>query len=186
MSSKKLSTDQNEIERTVERASYLASETNMLKRVIEYIPYDEKPPQKPSVQEILNQIKKLQRDYVMPLIQKVMKNSIYIRHQNINNWYSQMEEESEEPEEDVQQILQDITRYRNQLLDQLGEWDTEYWEKSINQGERERRLIDVIEEIIEFERSLLSNISDQVRVFSQQRSNQRDIESRKKSQDLSD
>ncbi len=186
MGNNRLSTNNDEIERTLERVSYLASETRMLKRVIEYIPYDEKPPRQPSILEVLDQLRDLQRYYFKPFMKKLTEEPSPIVYQDINDWHQQLTEKSGEPEDDVQQILQDITRLRKDLNDQLRELDVETWEASIKQGQQERRVVDLLEEIIEFERSLLSKISDRVRVFSQQRSTQRDIESRKKSRDQSD
>lgn len=186
MSNKELTTNRDDVERTLERASYLASETRMLKRVIDYVPYDEKPPQKPSILDVLDKIRNLQSDYFKTLVQKLSDESFPISYRNVTDWYEQVEKNSGTTEDDVQQILLEITRHREKILDQLEDLNTENWDKIIKQGEKERRVVEVIEEIIEFERSLLSNISDQVRVFSQQRNNQREIESRKKSRNPSD
>jgi hypothetical protein len=186
MGSNTFSTNNDEIKRTLERVSYLASETRMLRRVIDYIPYDEKPPQQPSILEVLDQLRDVQRYYFKPFIQKLTEESSPIAYQDINDWYEQLKEKSGEPEDDVQKILQDITRFRKQLNEHLSDLDAEEWEVNIKQGDQEKQVVEVLDEVVEFERSLLSKISDRVRVFSQQLSTQRDIESRKQSQDQPD
>ncbi len=169
----------------LERFSYLASEAKMLARVIEHVPYDEQPPQKPSILELLDRLRVFQVDYLKPLVEKVEEMRDTINYATIQAWEETFkQEQSLEDISRVGEVLDDISRERNQIVSRLEKFDSSHWESTIVQSKGQELLFEeILNRVVEYERTILSRISDQVMVYSQQRNSQREIENRRDQQD---
>ena len=173
----------DEIEQLKERVAYLKREAEMMTRVIEFVPYDENPPQKPSILELLAYIDRIQTDYFLPLVQQAAQNEEELaEYPSLKTFYDNLDINALE-DENIQVLLKQIVSHRQQVINQLDQLDDDAFATSFEWGEAKTTLIEAINDITNFETSILSEISDQVMVYSQQRSNQREIDQRRQQQE---
>lgn len=163
--------------RLIERVEYLQREAKMLTRVIDHVPYDENPPDKPSIQQLLIHLHRIQSDYLLPLVNKLEQNSESedVSHPELESFVSNLEDQAGEVSTEIEELLETIARKREQILFTIKELSESKWSLNIDQ---DRTLKDELDLVVDYETSILSQISEQVMVYSQQRSNQREIEQR--------
>lgn len=153
----------------------------MLSRVINYVPYDERPPQKPSIFELLIRLFCMQEEYFRPLLGKATTaNDSSFKYTSLESYVDQQETKEGEEFEDIEQLLQQIAEDRNEIIKLAKELNNGQWNLSVMLEDEEVCVMDLVNQIVEKETSILSNISEQVMVYSQQRSNQREIQQRRK------
>lgn len=169
---------QDELDRLVEDASYLQDEAEAMQYVIDSVPYTETPPEGRSISEMLLLIDHAQLSYYRPIMEDVVDNS---RPTHIDNYthFKEDFEKDEEKLENVQKILKKIAKHRAGLVNAIKNIPLIDWETVVYRNDNQLLLFDFMQEMIRFERGVLKDIADQVRIYNQEKQRQRDIEQRR-------
>lgn len=169
---------QDELDRLVEDASYLQDEAEAMQYVIGSVPYSEAPPEGRSISEMLLLIDHAQLFYYRPIIEDVVNSS---RPTHLDNYthFKEDFEKNEEKFENVQKILQKIAKHRAGLVNAIKNIPLIDWETVIYRNDNQLLLFDFMQEMIRFERGILKDIADQVRIYNQEKQRQRVIEQRR-------
>lgn len=169
---------QEEIEKLVEDAAYLQDEADALQYVIETIPYSESPPGGRSVAEMLLLIDHAQLSYYRPILEKANEDPRPTHLKHFTHFRESFEID-EDKLKDVHKILSKISKHRAGLVNFIDKIPLIDWETVIYKDNKQILLVDFLKEMINFERSILKNIADQVKAYKDDRQNQREIEKRK-------
>lgn len=169
---------QDELDRLVDDASYLQDEAEAMQYVIDTVPYDETPPEGRSIAEMLLLIDHAQLSYYRPILEEAIESP---RPTHLDNFadFKESFEPDEEKLEDVHKILKKIAKHRAGVVNAIKNVSLIDWETVVYKNESQILLFDVMEEMIRFERGILKDIADQVRMYNQEKKQQRDIEQRR-------
>lgn len=169
---------QEELDRLVDDASYLQDEAEAMQYVIDDVPYSKTPPEGRSIAEMLLLIDHAQLSYYRPIMEEAIDNP---RPTHLEN-YTHFEEDFEKDEEkleDVHKILKKIAKHRAGLVNAIKNVPLIDWETVVYRNDKQLTLFDFMREMIRFERGILKDIADQVRVYNQEKKQQHDIEQRR-------
>ncbi len=169
---------QEELDRLVDDASYLQDEAEAMQYVIDDVPYSKTPPEGRSIAEMLLLIDHAQLSYYRPIMEEAIDSP---RPTHLEN-YTHFEEDFEKDEEkleDVHKILKKIAKHRAGLVNAIKNVPLIDWETVVYRNDKQLILFDFMKEMIRFERGILKDIADQVRVYNQEKKQQRDIEQRR-------
>lgn len=168
---------QDQLDELVEDASYLQDEAEALQYVIDTIPYDDSPPDGSSIAEMLLLIDHAQLSYYRPILENTVQNPRPTHIDKFDHFRDTFEADPEDVE-DIHNTLKKIAKHRAGLVNVINNISLIDWETIIYRNGQELLLFDFIQEMIQFERSKLKQIADQVMVFKQEREARRDIEKR--------
>ncbi len=167
--------NQDLIDHLIDDVSYLEAESEALKYLIDTIPYDEKPPERRSIKEMLRLIDFAQHHYYRPIIERVIVEKRVINLSDFRH-YSDLFSEIEEEEIEIQRVLNKIIKHRVALLTIIDKFHQIDWEKSlINDEGVEIPLFKFVENMVQNERAILKEIADLILIYQNERQHQREI-----------
>lgn len=171
---------QEEVNRLIEDAAYLQDEADALQYVIESVPYDQSPPGKRSIGEILLLIDHAQTSYYRPILEDAVNSE---RPTHIDK-FTHFEESFafDGKIEDIQKILRKISKHRAGVVNAINNVPLIDWETTIYNDEQQLLLIHFMQQMIRFERGMLKNIASQVMEYSKEKETKREIEQRQQRQ----
>lgn len=168
---------QEDLDQLVDDASYLQDEAEALKYVIEDVPYDESPPEKRSIAEMLLLIDHAQLSYYRPILEDAFKNPRPTHLENYKDFRETFEVD-EDKLSDIQKLLTKLAKHRAGVVNVIKNIPLIDWDTSIYKNDQEFILFDFVQQMVRFDRSMLKEIADQVMVYNQDRQTQREIKSR--------
>ena len=176
MTDRKIS--QEDLDRLIDDASYLQDEAEAMQYVIDDVPYAKTPPEGRSIAEMLLLIDHAQLSYFRPILEEAIDNP---RPTHLDNYthFKEDFEKDEEKLEDVHKILKKIAKHRAGLVNAIKNISLIDWETVVYRDNDQLFLFDFMQEMIRFERGVLKDIADQVRIYNQEKKRQRDIEQRR-------
>lgn len=169
---------QEQLDKLVEDASYLQDEAEAMQYVIDNVPYDQTPPEGRSIAEMLLLIDHAQLSYYRPVLEEAVDNPRPTHLENFTHFEESFEKD-EEKLKDVQKILKKIAKHRVGLVNVIKNISLIDWETVVYKNNNQFLLFDFIQQMIRFERGILKDIADQVRIYNQEKQRQRDIEQRR-------
>lgn len=177
MADKKVS--QKAVDQLVEDASYLQDEADALQYVINDVPYDERPPGGKSIAEMLLLIDHAQLAYYRPILEESVDSK---RPTHLDDYihFRESFEVDEEKVKNIEKLLRKISKHRAGVVNAIKNIPLIDWETVVYRNDENLLLIDFMQEMIEFERNILKDIADQVKVYHQEKQNRREIEKRRK------
>lgn len=169
---------QEELDALVEDASYLQDEAEAMQYVIDNVPYTESPPDSRSIAELLLLIDHAQLSYYRPILEKAIDDPRPTHLENFTHYREDFEPD-EEKMKDVQKTLQKIAKHRAGLVNVIKNTPLIDWETVVYKDDKQILLFDFIQEMIRFERGVLKDIAEQVRMFNQEKQTKREIEQKR-------
>ncbi|MDR9416696.1 MAG: hypothetical protein RI564_10455 [Gracilimonas sp.] len=168
---------QSQIDSLIEDVSYLEHEAEALKYVIDSVPYDEAPPGKKSIAEILMFLDYSQQQYYRKVIEDSFKS---VRPINLNSYITPEEsfEKDEDLAKDIQKLLYKISKHRVALIKMIEDIPLIDWEREITKGKESITLYDFVYNMVRKERGTLKDIADLVMNYQKGKQVQREVESR--------
>lgn len=169
---------QEELDQLVDDASYLQDEAEAMQYVIDNVPYTKEPPEGRSIAELLLLIDHAQLSYYRPILEDAVESS---RPTHLDN-YVHFEEDFEPDEEkakDIQKTLRKIAKHRAGLVNAIKNIPLIDWETVVYRDGQQILLFDFIQQMIRFERGILKDIAEQVRIYNQEKQTKREIEERR-------
>lgn len=169
---------QDELDRLIDDASYLQDEAEAMQYVIDDVPYSKTPPDGRSIAEMLLLIDHAQISYYRPIMEEAIDNP---RPTHLDNFthYKEDFEKDEEKLKNVHKILKKIGKHRAGLVNSIKNISLIDWETVVYRDDNQLLLFDFMQEMIRFERGILKDIADQVRIYNQEKKQQRDLEQRR-------
>lgn len=168
---------QEQVNQLVEDAAYLQDEADALQYVIDNVPYEEKPPGKRSIAEILLLIDHAQLSYFRPIMEETVKSKRPTHIDNFTHYEDSFEFDGEV--NDIQKILRKISKHRVGFVNSIKEISLIDWETVIYEDNNPILLFDFMQQMIQFERRMLKEIANRAMVYSKEKENRREIESRR-------
>src|SRR5699024_11510271 len=105
---------QDEVNQLIEDAAYLQDEADALQYVIEEVPYDQSPPDQPSIAEMLLLVDHAQTSYYRPVSEETLSSD---RPTHLDDFTHFEENFSLDDEEvDIQKILRKISKHQNGVV----------------------------------------------------------------------
>lgn len=169
---------QEQLDTLVEDASYLQDEAEAMQYVIDNVPYDKSPPEGRSIAEMLLLIDHAQLSYYRPILEKAIDDPRPTHLDNFTHFRENFEAD-EEKMKDIQKILRKIAKHRAGLVNVIKNIPLIDWETIVYKDSQQILLFDFIQEMIRFERGMLKDIADQVRVYNQEKQTRREIEQKR-------
>lgn len=169
---------QEELNRLVDDASYLQDEAEAMQYVIDGVPYSKTPPEGRSISEMLLLIDHAQLSYYRPIMEKAIDDPRPTHLENFTH-YKEDFEKDEEKLEDVHKILKKIAKHRAGLVNAIKNISLIDWETVVYRNKEPLLLFNFMQEMIRFERGILKDIADQVRIYNQDKKQKRDIDQRR-------
>ncbi|MGM0545128.1 MAG: hypothetical protein ACQEST_00270 [Bacteroidota bacterium] len=169
---------QEELDKLIDDASYLGDEAEAMQYVIDNVPYSETPPEGRSIAEMLMLIDHAQLSYYRPILEEAIDNPRPTHLENFTHFKESFEAD-EEKLQDVQKILKKIAKHRAGLVNAIKNTPLIDWETVVYREKKPILLFEFMQEMIRFERGMLKNIADQVRIYNQEKQQQRNIEQRR-------
>lgn len=169
---------QEQLDKLIDDASYLQDEAEAMQYVIDNVPYTETPPEGRSIAEMLLLIDHAQLSYYRPILEEAIDNPRPTHLDNFTHFRESFEED-EEKAKDIQKILRKIAKHRAGLVNAIKNVSLIDWETIVYRDSQQVLLFDFMQEMIRFERGILKDIADQVRVYNQEKQKQREIEQRR-------
>ena len=169
---------QEELDNLVDDASYLQDEAEAMQYVIDNVPYTKAPPEGRSIAEMLLLIDHAQLSYYRPILEEAVESSRPTHLDNFTHFRESFEAD-EEKMKDIQKMLRKIAKHRAGLVNAIKNTPLIDWETVIYRNEQQVLLFDFMQEMIRFERGMLKDIADQVRIYNQEKQRQREIEQRR-------
>jgi hypothetical protein len=169
---------QQEVDRLLDDASYLQDEAEAMQYVIDDVPYSKTPPEGRSIAEMLLLIDHAQISYYRPIMEEAIDNPRPTHLENYTHFEDDFEKD-EEKLENVHKILKKIAKHRTGVVNAIKNMSLIDWETVVYRDGEQLMLFDFIQQMIRFERGILKDIADQVRIYNQEKKRQRDIEERR-------
>lgn len=169
---------QDDLNRLIEDATYLQDEAEAMQYVIDDVPYDESPPEGRSIAEMLLLIDHAQLSYYRPILEEAVDSPRPTHLENYTHFRETFDPD-EDKLKDVQNILKKLAKHRAGVVNVLKNISLIDWETVIYRDDQQVLLYDFMQEMIRFERDMLKDIADQVKVFNQEKERRREIEQRR-------
>lgn len=169
---------QEDLNRLIEDASYLQDEAEAMQYVIGNVPHDESPPGGKSISEMLMLIDHAQLSYYRPVLEEAVESSRPTHLEDFTHFKEDFDPD-EERLKNVQKILKKLAKHRAGLVNAIRNISLIDWETSIYKDGQEILLFNFMKEMIRFERDMLKDIADHVRMFNQEKERKREIEQRR-------
>lgn len=169
---------QEQLDKLVDNASYLQDEAEAMQYVIDTVPYSETPPEGRSIAEMLLLIDHAQLSYYRPILEEAIDNP---RPTHLDDFthYRESFERDEDKMKDVQKILKKIAKHRAGLVNVIKNTPLIDWDTIVYRDEKQVLLFDLMQEMIRFERGILRDIAEQVRMYNQEKQTRREIDQRR-------
>lgn len=171
---------QEQVNQLVEDAAYLQDEADALQYVIDNVPYEEKPPGKRSIAEILLLIDHAQLSFYRPIMEDTVKSKRPTHIDDFTHYEESFDFDGEV--NDIQKILRKISKHRVGFVNSIKEVPLIDWETIIYEDDNPVILFDFLQQMIQFERRMLKEIANRAMVYSKEKENRREIESRRDGQ----
>src|SRR5699024_61507 len=140
------------------------------------VPYDQSPPDQPSIAEMLLLVDHAQTSYYRPVFEETLSSD---RPTHLDAFTHFEENFSLDDEEvDIQKILRKISKHRAGVVNLLEDTSLIDWEEVVYDEGEQLSLFNFIKQMIYFGRDMLKKIVTRVRIFSQEKQTQRDLEQR--------
>ena len=169
---------QEELDQLIEDASYLQDEAEAMQYVIDNVPHQKSPPEGKSIAEMLLLIDHAQLSYYRPIMEEAIDDPRPTHLENFTH-YRENFEADEEKMKDVQKMLRKIAKHRAGLVNAIKNIPLIDWETVVYRDKNQVLLYDFMREMVRFERSMLKDIADQVRMYNQDKQQKREIEQRR-------
>lgn len=169
---------QKELNRLVDDASYLQDEAEAMQYVIDDVPYSRTPPEGRSIAEMLLLIDHAQLSYYRPIMEEAIEEPRPTHLEKFIHFKEDFEKD-EEKLQNVHKILKKIAKHRAGLVNAIKNISLIDWETVVYRNNEQILLYDFMQEMIGFERGILKDIADQVRIYNQEKQQQRDLEKRR-------
>ena len=169
---------QEELDQLVDDASYLQDEAEAMQYVIDNVPHQKTPPEGKSIAEMLLLIDHAQLSYYRPIMEEAIEDPRPTHLENFTHFRESFEPD-EEKMEDVQKMLRKIAKHRAGLVNAIKNISLIDWETVVYRDKNQVLLYDFMKEMIRFERGMLKDIADLVRVYNQEKQQKREIEQRR-------
>jgi hypothetical protein len=168
---------QEEVDKLIDDASYLQDEAEAMQYVIDNVPYDKAPPEGRSIAEMLLLIDHAQLSYYRPILEDAVENR---RPTHLDNftYFRENFEPDEEKIKDIQKTLRKLAKHRAGVVNAIKNVSLIDWETVVYRNEQQILLYDFMQEMIRFERGILKDIADQVRVYNQEKQTRRELKQR--------
>lgn len=166
-----------DLEQLVDDASYLEDEAEALKYVIEDVPYDESPPGKRSIAEMLLLLDHAQLSYYRPILEESANSKRPISLYNFDHFEDTFEVD-ESKIKDIQKLLSKLAKHRAGVVNVINNISLIDWESVVYKNDREIILFDLAQQMIRYDHKILKEIADQVMVFNQDKQARREIKNR--------
>lgn len=169
---------QQEVDQLIEDAAYLQDEADALQYVITDVPYDRQPPGGKSIAEMLLLIDHAQLSYYRPILEEAVDNP---RPTHLDSFihFEENFEMDEEKVKNIEKLLRKISKHRAGVVNAIDNVSLLDWETVLYKNKQQLLLIDFLREMIKYERGVLKDIADQVKIYHQDKQNQREIEKRR-------
>ncbi|WP_372638310.1 hypothetical protein [Fodinibius sp.] len=171
---------QEEVNRLIEDAAYLQDEADALQYVIESVPYNQSPPGKRSIGEILLLIDHAQTSYYRPILEDAVNSKRPTHLDKFTHFKESFDFGGEI--ENIQKILRKISKHRAGVVNAIKNIPLIDWETKIYNDGQQLLLIHFMQQMIRFERGMLKDIAGQVMEYSKEKETQREIEQRQQRQ----
>ncbi|SMO69179.1 hypothetical protein [Fodinibius sediminis] len=172
---------QEEVDQLIEDAAYLQDEADALQYVIDSVPYNQAPPGKRSIGEILLFIDHAQTDYYRPIFDEAVKSKRPTHLKNFPHFEESFEFDGEI--EDIQKVLRKISKHRAGVVNAIKGIPLIDWETVIYDNDKQILLIRVMQQMVRFDRRMLKQIASQVMEYSKEKQTQREIKQRHQRQE---
>lgn len=169
---------QEELDKLIDDVSYLQDEAEAMQYVIDNVPFTKSPPEGKSIAEMLLLIDHAQLSYYRPILEEAVNNPRPTHLENFTHFRDSFEAD-EEKMKDIQKTLSKIAKHRAGLVNAIKNISLIDWETVIYKNDQQLLLFDFMQEMIRFERGILKDIADQVKVYKQEEETRREIESRR-------
>jgi len=169
---------QDDLNKLITDVSYLQDEAEAMQYVIDNVPYEKAPPDGRSISELLLLIDHAQLSYYRPIIEQAVESDRPTHLDNFTHFRDDFEPE-EEKMKDVQKVLQKLAKHRAGLVNSIKNISLIDWETRVYRDGQEVFLFDFLQEMIRFERGVLKDIAEQVKVYNQEKERMREIEQRR-------
>lgn len=169
---------QEERDRLIDDVSWLQDEAEALQYVIDSVPVRESPPGGRSIAEMLLLIDHAQQEYYRPVLKHAPGRS---NPYDLEQYppFDETFEMNPEQAEDLQRMLQKIAKHRAALVNTASGISLIDWETPLEKGEQQMILFDFTVGMVRWERGVLKEIADQVRIWHQDREAHRELEQRR-------
>lgn len=169
---------QKDVDQLVEDASYLQDEADALQYVINDVPYDERPPGGRSIAEMLLLIDHAQLAFYRPVLEEAVDNP---RPTHLEDFihFKESFEVDEDKVKNIEKLLRKISKHRAGVVNAIDNVPLIDWETVVYRDEDQLLLLDFMREMVTFERNMLKEIADLVKVYNQEKENRREIEKRR-------
>lgn len=171
---------QEEVNRLIEDAAYLQDEADALQYVIESVPYDQSPPGKRSIGEILLLIDHAQTSYYRRILEDAVNSERPTHLDKFTHFEESFDFDGEI--EDIQKILRKISKHRAGVVNAIDNVSLIDWETVLYDNNQQLLLIHFMQQMIRFERDMLKKIASQVMEYSKEKETKREIEQRQQRQ----
>lgn len=172
---------QEDVDALIEDASYLQDEAEAMQYVIDDIPYDESPPEGRSIAEMLLLIDHAQLSYYRPVLEEAVDNQRPTHLENFTHFRENFEPD-EDDLKDIQKILSKLAKHRAGVVNTINNISLIDWDSCIYRDGQDVLLFDFLQEMIRFERNMLKDIADQVKMYNEEKQRKREIEQRRSQQ----
>ena len=172
---------QEERDALIDDASWLQDEAEALQYVIDTVPCRNAPPDGRSIAEMLLLLDHAQQEYYRPIYQQA-EESAEVDTASIPSFRDTFRYE-EDKAADIQKLLGKIAKHRAALVTRMKGISLIDWEQPVEAGEGETMLFDLARAMIRFERGILKEIAEQVRIFHQDKQAHRELEQRRADRD---
>ncbi|MEX2584786.1 MAG: hypothetical protein WD315_00240 [Balneolaceae bacterium] len=166
------------VEELVLFASWLKEEAQALKGVIETVPYKDQIPERKSIEEELNMLLFLQRTYYRPIFEE-FRSSDFSKEIQVPSAEMVLETaEREEGSQPIQNILDQLTEQRTQILHLISQIREDDWGCTVKTGSEDRSLQEIAEEMVERDLETYQRLADLVKTFQQEAEAKRELKVR--------
>ncbi len=172
---------QEELDQLIEDATYLQDEAEALKYVIDEVPYNERPPERHSIAEMLLLIDHAQLTYYRPILEEAVGNPRPTHLDNFDH-FKETFEPDEEKLKDIQKLLSKLAKHRAGVINTIKNISLIDWETIIYKDKQQLLLFNFIQEMIHLDREQFKKIADLVMIFNAEKQNKREIEKRQSMQ----
>jgi hypothetical protein len=169
---------QEELDQLVNDASYLQDEAEAMQYVIDNVPHQKSPPEGRSIAEMLLLIDHAQLSYYRPILEEATDSSRPTHLEDFTHFREDFNPD-EEKMKDIQKTLRKIAKHRAGVVNAIKNTPLIDWETVVYRDDQQVLLFDFIREMIRFERGILKDIAEQVRMLNQEKQNKRELEQRR-------
>ncbi|MFU8860725.1 MAG: hypothetical protein ACNA8K_09890 [Cyclonatronaceae bacterium] len=154
----------DQFKKMVDDAAYLQDEVEALKYVIKSVPYEEKPGGKFSILEMVALIDHAQQNHFRLAIEKILtgRTQSALDQEDYRKSFSPSQIEGKSAD----RVLEKIIKHRAAIISMLGRVVPADLHKTVSIRGKEKNIHDLLEEMLQFERSQLRQVAERVLTIS--------------------